>query len=124
MSAIDVTNEQVQAELRRRGQDDNLYTDQASRVRDYLEACAAPNTVVSEDTVWQLRRFRYDNGYRLFPEPYDGENATEHEIRELLIFAAGMAGKDITLPRTVEAHRVIRLVPEDVGAALFERTEP
>lgn len=78
------------------------------------------NTTVDPDHIFELRKFRYDNGMMLFDMPVRNAPATDQEIRDLLLFAAPFAQRDLALPRNLEALRVIRLVPEKVGAALFE----
>lgn len=84
--------------------------------------------VVPAETVHALRTFQHDNtpSYLIsVPAPtLDGPPATDHELRGLLTFAAQCTGNgDMRVPRQLDAMRVIRLVPEDIGAAIFERTE-
>lgn len=80
------------------------------------------NITVDADHIYQLRRFRYDNSPHYGPSqvPVRDAPATDQEIRDLLIFGARLAGPNLGLPLHLEAHRVIRLVPEDLGAKLFE----
>lgn len=84
------------------------------------------NTTVDPDAIRQLRQFRADNSYNAYEMPENpDEPATDQEVRSLLIFAANCAPLSTfhVTPRELEAIRVIRLVPKDVGAALFERTD-
>lgn len=93
---------------------------------------AAPDTsigsVLSADAVYQLRRFAHDNahglGFKRTPTPEDPP-ASDREVYDLLVFAARNIGRnpDWTLPRTLEALRVVKLVPEDIGAAIFAKIE-
>lgn len=86
-------------------------------------------SVLSADAVHQLRRFRYDNTPSYLrardaeaPDP-EGPPADDREVYDLLVFAARNIGRDFTLPRTLEALRVVKLVPEDIGAAIFAKIE-
>lgn len=82
------------------------------------------NTTVDPHAIQQLRKFKADNSYGIYKMPEDPDApATDDEIRKLLIHAAQWAPRhvdQVILPRNLEALRVIKLVPEDVGAALFE----
>lgn len=90
---------------------------------------AAIGSVLSADTIHQLRRFRYDNAQPYLsgrglvaPDP-EGPPADDREVYDLLVFAARHIGRDLTLPRSLEALRVVKLVPEDIGAAIFAKIE-
>lgn len=84
------------------------------------------------DVIVQLRKFRHDNtplglramAGRTAPAAEDPP-ATDREVYDLLVFAARTIGPrpDLTLPRTVEALRLVNLVPEEIGAAIFAKVE-
>lgn len=82
------------------------------------------NDTVDENHIYQLRKFRRENSFNIGhqPEVVKGAPATDEEICELLLFALPFAKRELTLPRNLEAMRVIKLIPEDIGAALFEKT--
>lgn len=98
-----------------------------------LEAEENLGSVLDASVVYQLRKFRHDNtpyGLRRMsgcedePTMEDGP-ASDREVYDLLRFAAGTIGPrpDYTLPRTLEALRLVNLVPEDIGAAIFAKID-
>jgi hypothetical protein len=89
-------------------------------------------SVLDADVIYQLRKFRHDNhptGQRGLASPTaptrEDPPASDREVYDLLVFAARTLGPrpDYTLPRTLEALRLVNLVPEDIGAAIFAKIE-
>jgi hypothetical protein len=79
---------------------------------------------VSSQIVFELRRFHSQNAptWAGVEAPTHGLDATDDEVRDLLLFAARtFASTPPGLPRHLEAHRVASLLPEAAGAALFAR---
>lgn len=95
-----------------------------------LEAEEALGSVLDASIVYELRLFHHENlpaGLRGLASPVaptvDDPPATDREIYDLLIFAARTIGPrpDLTLPRTLQAVRLVNLVPESIGAAIFAK---
>ena len=86
-------------------------------------------SVLDMNVIYQLRKFRHDNtitylrGRDSASPTLDDPPADDREVYDLLVFAARNIGRDLTLPRSLEALRVVKLVPEDIGAAIFAKIE-
>lgn len=78
------------------------------------------------ETVRKLLAFRHENSpaaiRSLLPDPawVDVAHIGDHELRALIRFAAeAMGNGDPSIPRHLAAHRVLSLIPDEAGAALF-----
>lgn len=76
-------------------------------------------------TVFELMRFQHDNtpvGLRLdeaAPRADVPVEISADGLRQAVRFTASCARGDLSVPRHLEAYRVLRLVPDEYGAALF-----
>lgn len=78
-------------------------------------------------TVYELTKFHYDNmpafirDRQTCPDPTVPVEVDADQLRFLIAFAGRCIGNgDPTVPRQLEAYRVVSLVPVEFGAALFD----